>query len=150
MMMMMILIPCFMAMALFIVALMMFFMPVIFVFFRFCVVVLDWNLNNERFHVKLVWNLFKDVDFIWNSDFFNHWHFDFLNDRVLLDVMMVDCVNPLRFFMFLFAVGNGKDDMKMRIEFHSLQNLLLFFVAAINHRNQHRENHKFLRIETFD
>lgn len=136
---MMILIPHFMAVALLFMGLL---MTVMFVFFLFRVVVLDWNFNNERLHIKLVWNLFEDVDFIWNSNFFYHWHFNFLNDGILLDVVMVNGVNSLWLFMLHLAV---KVSM-WKCPLNSLinKNLLLFFFAAVNRCKQHWEDDKVL------
>lgn len=78
-----------------------FFMRVMLVFLLFCVVVIDWNFDYERLYVVLIRNLMKDVDFIWDLNFFEHRHFDFLDHRVLLDVMMVNGVDAMRFFFFV-------------------------------------------------
>lgn len=71
---------------------------------RLRVVVLDWDFDDPRLHVILVRHLFDDVNLVRHPDFFYHRHFDFLDDGVLLDVMMMDCVDSVRHFVLYFSV----------------------------------------------
>lgn len=71
-------------------------------FFFFRVIVFDGNFNYERFYVVLIRNFDELVDFIGNSYFFYHGHFNFLDHRILLNMKMVDRVNSLRLLVFDF------------------------------------------------
>lgn len=76
-----------------------------FVLLLICVVVLDRNFDNKWLHVELVGDLLEHVDFVRNSNFLDHRHFDLLDHRVLLYVMMVDCVDAMGLFVLDFTVG---------------------------------------------
>lgn len=74
------------------------------VFLLVCVEVLDRNFYDERLNVKLIWDLFEYINVVRNANFLEHWHFNLLDHLVLLNVMMMDCVNTFWLFVLYFAV----------------------------------------------
>lgn len=78
--------------------------------------VVDRHFNHQRLDIIFVRNLLENVDLVWNFYLLNHFIRDLLDDGVFLDVMMVDCVDVLRFlvmnvaakkFWFKFSVSNS-------------------------------------------
>jgi hypothetical protein len=120
--------------------LMIVFMLFMLVRFFFGVMVLDRYFNNDRLHIIFVWDLFVNVDFIRNFDFFHNWNFDFLHNRILLNVMMVHCVDVFCFVVSLQLTFKKCDKnivMKEDLLNFTFDNLLLVIFAALNRGDKH-------------
>lgn len=123
---------------------------VMLVFLLVCVVVLDGNFDDERLHVELIWDLFEHVDIVRNANFLEHWHLNLFDHRVLLNVMMMYCVNAHRLFVLYFAVKRFKLSYESCLKLFKNSLMFLFF-SSINRREQSRcgdgKHQKFLKSE---
>jgi hypothetical protein len=58
-------------------------------------VVLHRNCDDLRLQHDWIWNLHWDVDWEGNFDFLDDWNFDLLVHWILLDMVVVDCVDAV-------------------------------------------------------
>ena len=84
-----------------------------FMLFFFRVIILDRNFDDVWFHVIFVGYLHEFVDFVRDLNFFDHRHFNILDDCVFLNVMMMNGVNVLgNFFVFDLTLKMEKKMLK--------------------------------------
>lgn len=101
-----------------IVILFLFFMMIMMmlvIVFGLCVVIFDWNFNDQRMHVIFVRDFLDVIHLIWDFNFFYLLDLYLLNDGVLFHMMMVNGVNMLRHMVMMlltveFAMGKNNVD----------------------------------------
>jgi len=77
------------------------FMHSLFMLFFFGVIIVNRNFDDMSLQVVWIWNFNWHVNVEWDFDFLNHWHFDLLQNRILLNVMMVHCMHPIWFLLMM-------------------------------------------------
>lgn len=82
------------------------------VLFRSRIKVFNWYFYNMCWHMKCVGHFVGNINVIWNFNFFNYWYFDFLDNCLFFNMMMMYCVNPFWEIVMLFLITVNRTKIK--------------------------------------